>query len=360
MMRRALALAARGVGLVSPSPLVGCVVTDAAGAVAGEGFYLWDAVEHAEAIALRQAGERARGGTAYVSLEPHSHQSRTPPCTEALLCAGISRVVAPIEDPNPKVAGQGFIALREAGLEVVTGVLAREAARLNEAYIQHQRTGRPFVHLKLASSLDGKIATRAGDSQWITGPAARSRVQELRHTYDAILVGAGTARSDNPSLTDRTRRARRRPLARIVLDERLETPLASPLVLTAREFPTLLFTAQPQAAEYSAKGVEIISGGRDLGAVLDELGRREFNSLLVEGGAGVAGAFLDAGLVNKVSFFIAPLIIGGTDAPAAVGGAGPASLAEACRLSDVTITQHGPDVEITGYPQKYIFQEKEF
>lgn len=350
IMRHALELAARGVGLVSPSPLVGCVVTDAAGAVAGEGFYLWDAVEHAEAIALSQAGERARGGTAYVSLEPHSHQSRTPPCTEALIRAGIRRVVAPIEDPNPQVAGQGFVALREAGLEVVTGVLAREAGQLNEAYIHHQRANRPFVHLKLACSLDGKIATRTGDSQWITGAAARARGQELRHAYDAILVGAGTARSDNPSLTDRTGRARRRPLARIVLDERLETPPASQLARTAREFPTLIFTANTDAADFTAQGVELLRGGRDLVAVLDELGRRGYNSLLIEGGAGVAGAFLDAGLINKVSFFIAPLIIGGTDAPAAIGGAGPERLTEACRLSDVTIAQHGPDVEITGYP----------
>jgi diaminohydroxyphosphoribosylaminopyrimidine deaminase/5-amino-6-(5-phosphoribosylamino)uracil reductase len=353
MMRRALELAARGVGQVSPSPLVGCVVTDAGGAVAGEGCYLWDGVQHAEAIALAQAGARARGGTAYVSLEPHAHQGRTPPCTEALIRAGVRRVVAAVEDANPLVCGRGFAALRAAGLEVVAGVLAEEAARLNEKYIHHQRTGRPFVHLKLACSLDGRIATRAGDSRWITGPAARARVHELRHEYDAILVGSGTARADNPALTDRSGRARRRPLARVVLDERLELAPASQLAQTAREAPVIVFTQvapdAPRARELAALGVELVAGGRDLGVVLDELARRAYASLLIEGGAGVAGAFLDAGLVNKASFFLAPLIIGGRDAPNAIAGAGPELLADAVRLSGATITQHGPDVEITGY-----------
>lgn len=356
MMRRTLDLAAQGVGLVSPSPLVGCVITDAASAIVGEGCYVWDGVHHAEVLALAQAGARARGGTAYVSLEPHAHQGRTPPCTDALIRAGVRRVVVAIEDASPRVAGVGFAQLRAAGLEVVTGVLAREAAQLNETYTHYVKTGRPFVHLKMACSLDGCIATRTGAARWITGADSRQRVQELRHAYDAILIGAGTAQADNPSLTDRSGRARRRPLVRVILDERLELAPASQLATTAQTAPVLVFTAQPpdaaRARELTKAGVTLISashGGRDVGAVLDELGRRALTSVLVEGGAGVAGAFMDAGLVNKASFFLAPLIIGGHTAPHAVGGMGPEELTQAARLRDVTLTPHGADVEITGY-----------
>jgi diaminohydroxyphosphoribosylaminopyrimidine deaminase/5-amino-6-(5-phosphoribosylamino)uracil reductase len=363
MMRRALELAARGVGLVSPSPLVGCVVTDAAGAVAGEGFYLWDEVEHAEAIALRQAGERAKGGTAYVSLEPHSHQSRTPPCVDALIRAGVRRVVAPIEDPNPKVAGQGFAALREAGVEVVTGVLEREAAQLNEAYIHHQRTGRPFVHLKMACSLDGKIATCAGDAKWITGEQARRRVHEMRHQYDAILVGANTVAADDPQLTDRSGRARRRPLVRVVLDAHSYVGPQTRLARYAKAIPTIVFAyrnADESRLEKLRKcGVEVIRGemnnhfthhGRPaIDFVLRELAQRSIAGLLVEGGATVAAAFLKAKAVNKISFFIAPIIIG-DDGIGAVAGRGATKVTQAARLHDVETHRHGEDTEITGYP----------
>src|SRR5882762_108295 len=225
MMRRALDLAERGVGQVSPGPLVGCVTVDDAAQIVGEGFYLYGGLKHAETLALEQAGERARGGTAYVSLEPHAHFGRTPPCTDALIAAGIRRVVAPIEDPNPQVSGKGFEHLSSVGIEVRTGVLAAEAERLNEKYLHFIRTGRPFVHLKLAVSLDGKIATRTGDSRWIAGPEARARAHELRHDCDAIMVGAGTVVIDDPLLTDRSGNARRRPLVRVVLDDRLRTPL---------------------------------------------------------------------------------------------------------------------------------------
>ena len=180
-MRRALELAARGLGQVSPSPLVGCVIVSESGEIVGEGFYIYENLKHAETIALEQAGAQARGATAYVTLEPHAHYGRTPPCTEALIRAGIARVVVPIEDPNPLVSGKGFAHLRAAGVEVQTGLLEREAARLNEAYIHSMRHARPFIHLKLACSLDGKIATRTGDSRWITGEESRARVQELRH-----------------------------------------------------------------------------------------------------------------------------------------------------------------------------------
>ena len=357
MMTRALDLAARGLGQVSPGPLVGTVIVDAGGEVAGEGFYVFDQVKHAETIALEQAGDRARGGTAYVSLEPHAHHGRTQPCTDALIKAGIKRVVAPIEDPNPRVSGRGFTHLREAGIEVCTGLLANEAAQLNEAYIHFMRTGRPYVHLKLAVSVDGKIATRAGDSRWIAGEESRARAHELRYRYDAILVGSETAVVDNPLLTDRSGKRRRRPLVRVVLDDRLRLPPPSQLVQTAREAPVLLFTSSDpdSAKELRELGVEILksnTGARDLAAVLDELGKRELQSLLIEGGGTMAGAFLDAGLVNKVTFFIAPMIIGGREATIAVAGIGAEKIADAVQLENVQVVQRGRDIEITGYPVK--------
>jgi diaminohydroxyphosphoribosylaminopyrimidine deaminase/5-amino-6-(5-phosphoribosylamino)uracil reductase len=360
MMRRALELAARGVGQVSPSPLVGCVITGDENRIVGEGFYVYEQLAHAERQALAQAGPLARGATAYVSLEPHAHHSRTPPCTEALIKAGIKRVVVALADPNPLVNGQGFGQLRAAGVDVQVGLCASEAARLNEKYLHFTRTGRPFVHLKLATSLDGRISTRTGDSRWITGAESRARVHELRHEYDAILVGAGTALADDPLLTDRSGRARRRPLVRVVLDERLRLTPASQLARTAREAPIVVFTAKhsaasPSAVELAERGVEIVpdeSGGRDLRAVLEQLAGRSLQSVLIEGGAAVAGAFLDQGLVDKVSFFIAPIIIGGTDAPAAIAGNGAEKIADALNLHEVEITQHGRDVEITGYPEK--------
>ena len=358
-MRRALELAAKGIGQVSPSPLVGCVIVASDGHIAGEGFYLYERVRHAETLALDQAGPRAAGGTAYVSLEPHAHYGRTPPCTDALIKAGIKRVVAPIEDPNPLVSGRGFAHLRAAGVAVETGLLAREAARLNEKYIRFMRCGRPFVHLKLACSLDGRIATRAGDAHWITGEAARARAHELRHEYDAILIGAGTALADDPLLTDRSGRPRRRPLVRVVLDGRLRLSPESRLARTARDAPVIVVTAEEaeprKVAALEACGVEIIRtshGGRDLAAALEVLAGRALQSVIVEGGAEVAGAFLDARLVDKVTFFIAPVILGGRDAKAAVGGLGPAKIAEAVHLDEVEVIQRGRDVEITGYPVK--------
>ncbi len=359
MMRRALELAAQGRGLVSPSPLVGCVIADPSGEIIGEAFYVYDDLKHSEARALEQAGARAHGATAYVSLEPHAHHSRTPPCTDALIESGVKRVVAPIEDPNPKVSGRGFAQLRDAGIEVCAGVLAEQAAQLNEAYIHFVRIGRPFVHLKLAMSLDGKIATRTGDSRWISGEESRARAQELRHQYDAILVGAGTVAADDPLLTDRSGRPRRRPLMRIILDERLTLPAASRLAQTTGQAPVLVFTsAAPEAASVSALeelGVEVIcdpGDGRDLLEVLTELGRRETQALLVEGGAAVAGAFLDAGLVDKITFFVAPIIIGGRDARSAIGGAGARSIADSSALDGVEVINRGRDIEITGYPAR--------
>src|SRR5262249_25990522 len=241
MMSRALELAARGVGQVSPGPLVGCVVVSPAGEVVGEGFYIFEAIKHAETLALDQAREKARGATAYVSLEPHAHRGRTAPCTDALVAAGVKRVVAPIEDLNPKVSGKGFAHLRAAGVQVDTGLMREEAAHVNEAYLHFMSTGLPFVHLKLAVSLDGKIATRTGDARWVTGPEARARAHELRHDYDAILVGAGTAATDDPLLTDRSGLPRRRPLVRVVLGGANRLSADSQLARTTADAPVIVF-----------------------------------------------------------------------------------------------------------------------
>ena len=357
LMARALELAARGIGQVSPGPLVGTVMVGESGEVVGEGFYLYDQVMHAETVALKKAGRRAQGATAYVSLEPHAHHGRTPPCTEALIKAGIKRVVAPIEDPNPQVSGRGFAHLREAGIEVCTGLMADEASRLNEAYIHFMHTGRPFVHLKMAVSLDGKVATRTGDSRWISGEEARARAHELRNRYDAILVGSGTVLADDPLLTDRSGRPRRRPLLRVILDDRLRLPNDYQLSQSAREQPVLLFTssdAEP-SSELKELGVEMVrieGGARNLFAMMNELAGREIQSVLAEGGGTLAGALMDAGLVDKVTFFIAPMIIGGLNAPTAVAGTGASRIKDAFQLEGVEVTQRGRDVEVTGYPSQ--------
>ena len=356
MMQRALELAAQGIGLVSPGPLVGCVIADDRQQIVGEGFFVYDEVKHAETVALEQAGDRARGASAYISLEPHAHQGRTAPCTDALIHAGIKRVVAPIEDPNPKVSGRGFAHLREAGIEVNTGLMANEAARLNEAYVHFMRTGRPFVHLKMAVSLDGKVATATGDSRWITGEAARARVHELRHQYDAIMIGGRTARADDPLLTDRSAKKRRRPLVRVVIEQYLRLSPESQLAQTTDAAPVIIFAGEDTRTgsvdALRSQGVEVVkqSDALDLSNVLQELGRRSVQSVLVEGGPSLAGLLLEAGLINKVTFFVAPIIIGGQDAPSAIAGAGAETIAEAMQLQNIEICVHGTDVEITGYP----------
>lgn len=353
---RSLELAAKGIGLVSPNPLVGCVIVSASGEVVGEGTYIHDNVTHAEIIALEQAGEKSRGGTAYVSLEPHDHHGKTPPCTEALINAGIKRMVCPIEDPNPLVSGKGFERLRNAGIEVVTGVLAEEASKLNERFICWHKKQRPFIHLKLAMSLDGRISLRNSVSTALSGETARQRVQQLRHEHDAILVGGTTAAVDNPSLTDRSGLPRRRPLARVILDNRLRLPVDSILATTTDEAPTLVMTncidttLTDPLTEHGVEIVPVEMGARNLVGVLEELKRREIQTVLVEGGTAVAGAFVDAKLVDKVTFMIAPIIIGGSKAPAAIGGHGANELSDALRLQDIEIVRHGDDLEITGYP----------
>ncbi len=354
--RMAIELAANGVGLVSPNPLVGCVILSPGGEIVGEGTYIYDNVTHAEGIALEYAGHLAKGGTAYVSLEPHSHQGKTPPCTEALINGGIARVVCPIEDPNPLVSGIGFKRLREAGVEVVTGILADEAAKLNERFICWHTKQRPFVHLKMAMSLDGRISLNSSISTALSGDEARERVQDIRHEHDAILVGGNTASVDDPSLTDRSGRLRRRPLERVVLDNQLQTPPDSTLSVTANETPTIIFTNSRDASKIKAlrdKGVDVVEspmGGRDLNRVLAELKRRNIQSVLVEGGTEIAGSFCDARLVDKITFIMAPMLIGGREAPNAIGGAGASEFSEVLQLRNITTTKLGDDIEITGYP----------
>jgi diaminohydroxyphosphoribosylaminopyrimidine deaminase / 5-amino-6-(5-phosphoribosylamino)uracil reductase len=362
LMARALELARRGVGQVSPGPLVGCVVVDPTGEIVGEGHYIYEDVLHAETIALRQAAERARGGTAYVSLEPHAHQGRTAPCTDALIAAGIKRVVAPIEDLNPQVSGRGFAHLRASGVQVEVGLMALEASEVNEHYLHYMRTRLPFVHLKVAVSLDGKIATKTGDSRWITGREARQRAHELRHEYDAIMVGVGTAVIDDPLLTDRSGLPRRRPLVRIILDETLRLSQASQLVKTAAEAPLVIFSGN-DVEDSKVKALRDCSvdidnsGTRDLSSVLKNLARRSLHSVLLEGGPTLAGSFVDAALINKATFFVSPIIIGGNDAPGAVGGSGVDVVRHALKLRDVRTAQRGEDLEITGYPERPSEQE---
>jgi diaminohydroxyphosphoribosylaminopyrimidine deaminase / 5-amino-6-(5-phosphoribosylamino)uracil reductase len=351
--RQALDLARRGVGLVSPNPLVGCVIVSRSGEVVGEGTYTYDGVTHAELIALAQADEKTKGGTAYVSLEPHAHHGKTPPCTEALIKAGIARVVAPIDDPNPLVSGKGFQVLRDAGIEVVTGILADEATKLNEKFICWHDKGRPFVHVKLAMSLDGRISLGRSISTALSGEAALARVHAMRHEHDAILVGGNTAFVDNPSLTDRSGLPRRRRLVRVVLDNRLRIAADSTLVRTSIETPTLLISESNDSAkigELRNAGADVVEhDARDLAGVLQILRERNLQSVLVEGGTEIAGAFRDAGLIDKLTLMISPRIIGGSDAPVAFGGRGADSMEEAMLLRDVSVDRHGEDIEITGY-----------
>jgi diaminohydroxyphosphoribosylaminopyrimidine deaminase/5-amino-6-(5-phosphoribosylamino)uracil reductase len=272
-----------------------------------------------------------------------------------LINAGIRRVVCPIEDPNPLVSGKGFEKLRESGIEVVTGILREEAARLNEKFCVWHHKKRSFVHLKLAMSLDGRISLQNSVSTTLSGRESAVRVQGLRHEHDAILVGGNTAFVDNPSLTDRSGKPRRRPLTRVVLDNRLRIQLESTLVQTAKETPTMVVSSSRDEAKINQLvecGVDVArADARDLPAVLEELRRRELQSVLVEGGTEVAGAFCDAQLVDKLTFIVAPLVIGGHQSPLAIGGNGASSLEKALKLKGLEVIKHGSDFEFTGYPE---------
>jgi len=322
-MRRALELAERGRGAVEPNPLVGAVLVRD-GIAVGEGWHQRFGEAHAEVHALAAAGERARGATLYVTLEPCCHHGKTPPCTDAVIAAGITRVVAAMIDPFPRVAGGGGRKLREAGVAVEFGVGEAEARRLNAPYLTLLTHGRPHVHAKWACTLDGKIATRAGESQWISNERSRAAVHQLRGRVDGVLVGIGTALADNPRLTARP--AGPRLATRVVLDRRARLPLDSLLVTTAREVPVLVVTSADAPSErvelLREAGCEVLVAS--LPELLAELGRRRWTNLLVEGGAEVLGSFLDGGLIDEAHVFVAPKLFGGADAPGPVAGTGVA------------------------------------
>ncbi len=339
-MRRALDLARAGVGLVSPNPAVGAVVVDSSGREVGAGTHTYEGVKHAEVLALEQAVGAARGATLYLNLEPCSHQGRTGPCADAVIAAGLRRVVCSMEDPNPRVAGQGFAKLRASGITVQVGLFEAEAKKLNESFAKYIRCNKPLVTLKSAMTLDGKIAdatkpgTEPGSAMpstegarsgyhWITGEVARAHVHQLRHQSDAILAGVGTVMADNPLLTDRSGLPRRRKLLRVILDSYLRIPPASRVIQTAEhDVLVLCSSAEEQSRQaLEAKGIRVqqISasgdGRPDFAAIIQSLGTLEITSLLIEGGALVNGAALASGEVDKVFLYYAPKIFGGGAVP---------------------------------------------
>jgi diaminohydroxyphosphoribosylaminopyrimidine deaminase / 5-amino-6-(5-phosphoribosylamino)uracil reductase len=358
-MREALALAERGRGFTSPNPSVGAVLVKS-GRVIGRGFHRQAGKPHAEIEALRDAdrrGQSTKSATLYVTLEPCCTHGRTPPCTEAILTAGIRRVNVAATDPNPRHAGRGLRLLRRHGLDVHAGVLRAEATRLNEAFNHWIVHRTPFVTVKAALTLDGRIATATGDSQWITGVAARRHaMQQLRRNADAILVGINTILADDPSLTYRGPGARRKSWRRIVLDSQGRTPLTARVVTDLNAAQTLIVVAsgapagRVAALRQHCTVVEApAAGGRiDLGWLLTQLGGEGITSLLVEGGGEVNAAFLEAGLVQRVAFYYAPRILGGRNARPAVGGDGAVSLATAHELADVEFLPLGRDWLVTG------------
>lgn len=329
-MRHALGLAARGLGRVAPNPAVGCVIVSRSGQIAGRGWTGRGGRPHAETMALAQAGDSARDATAYVSLEPCAHHGETAPCADALVQAGIARVVGAVEDPDPRVAGKGFERLRRAGLEVCTPLLAREATELNRGFFLRIAERRPFVTLKTAASADGRIASAGGESRWITGTEARRFGHLLRANHDAVLVGIETAIADDPLLTCRIPGLERDSPVRVVLDTRLRLSDGSKLARTAREIPTLVFTVAEGGDALSQAGIEVVKvtrdvrGRPDIGVVLNQLAARGITRLLVEGGASVHATFLDRKLADRLEIFRAPLALGASghaaiDALAAFG-----------------------------------------
>jgi len=370
-MRRALELALRGSGLTSPGARVGAVITDSADQVVGESFYTFDGLKHAEILALEQAGSRARGATIYLNLEPHCHQGRTPPCTDALIAAGVKRVVAAMKDPNPKVAGKGFEQLRAAGIAVETGLFEAEARRINEAFARFILTRLPLVTLKSGMTLDGKIAPPPGDSfnpsalgatgatgGWITSEEARAHVQELRHESDSIMVGVGTIIADDPLLTDRTGLARRQPLMRVIVDSRLRCPLESRLVKKAKDDVLIFcsFAEEKKRRQLEEHGIRVeqvalgSSDGRpDFARIIARLGELGIISLLIEGGALVNWTALATGVVDKVFLYYAPKILAGGGSVPFAGGEGFRRLSEAAQVKDIILHRFGEDFAVEGY-----------
>lgn len=354
-MRLAIDEARRGVGYTTPNPAVGAVLVRR-GKVIATGYHEAAGRDHGEVAALRKVGFEAKGCELYTTLEPCNHTGRTGPCTEAIIGSGVARVIVGALDPNPIVAGKGVRRLRREGIEVVTGVLADDCAALNEAYNHAIVEERPFVVLKAAQSLDGRVATRTGESKWITGEEARCRARAMRAEADGIVVGVGTVLADDPALTARIEGAH--DPVRIVLDTSLRIPPTSKIVRTARAVRTVVVAAKDAAVRRAAaldrRGVEVVlvkkrGGGVDLRAMLDAVFRMELNGILVEGGPTVHGAFLDHGLVEKVVVFVAPMVIGG--GLGAFGERGARRLSDALHLERVSIERAGADFVVTGYPR---------
>ena len=352
----ALDLAVQGQGGTSPNPMVGAVLVKD-GETVGTGYHQKAGGPHAEIIALDEAGEEARGATLYVTLEPCSHTGKTPPCTDRIIEAGVRKVVVAMQDPNLLVNGVGLEKLEKAGIKVKCGVLEEKAKRLNEIFVKYITTKRPFVTMKAAMTMDGKIATRTKASRWISGERSREFGHRLRNHADAIMVGIGTLLADNPSLTTRLPEGGKNPL-RIVVDSKANTPLESKVV-TENPENTLIFTTEAapasQLSALQAKGVEVVTlpadaqGRVPLDQLMDELGRHEITSVLVEGGSVLNYSLLASGLIDKVYFFMAPLIFGGDEAPTPVGGIGVATVDDAWHVRDIEINHYDTDLLITGY-----------
>jgi diaminohydroxyphosphoribosylaminopyrimidine deaminase/5-amino-6-(5-phosphoribosylamino)uracil reductase len=355
-MKMAMVLAEKGRGTTSPNPMVGAVIVKN-GRVIGEGFHEKAGGPHAEIHALTQAGENAREATLYVTLEPCNHTGRTPPCTEAILKSGIRAVVAGMRDPNPAVAGGGLAFLEQHGIATTVGVLEDACRRLNEAFVKYVTTGLPFVILKCASTLDGRIATVTGDSKWITNPRSREFVHGLRHSVDAIMVGIGTIKADNPSLTTRLEGVQGKDPLRVILDTRLSIPLDAKLLHLSSPSDTLIVTSRSVAPEKTKAleklgarvlAVDARQGRIDLLSLMRELGRMEIMSLLIEGGSAVNGSALRAGIVDKVHMFFAPKICGGDGMPICAGPGVP-RMDECIRLGNISVRRFEDDIMIEGY-----------
>lgn len=352
-MRRALAIARRAEGRVEPNPMVGCVLVKR-GRIVGEGYHRFFGGPHAEVNAIASAGSAAKGATAYVTLEPCCHHGKTPPCTEALIRSGVGSVIAAMKDPNPLVAGKGLRRLRAAGFTTRVGLLEREAELLAAPFVTRQTEKRPYIILKWAQSLDGKIATRTGDSKWITSLASRRESHRLRARVDAIVLGVQTVIADDPDLTAR-HASPRRIATRVILDSRLRTPLTARLVLTASVTSTLIVTSpagirrKSRAAALKAAGCEVIAikatqSGISLPALARELHRRTMTNVMVEGGGRTLGSFFDSGLGDEAMIFVAPLLIGGAEAPGPLSGLGPKNMTDLAALEVVSVRRLGVDL----------------
>ncbi len=356
-MRKALGLAKRGLGTTSPNPMVGAIVVKG-GKIVGDGFHRKSGEAHAEIIALEKAGQRARGGTLIINLEPCSHTGKTPPCVNAVIKAGVRKVVVAMQDPNPLVNGKGIELLRKAGIDVKVGLLEREARLLNEVFITFVEKQRPFFIMKGAVSLDGKIATRIGESKWISNEESREYANQMRSVMDGIMVGINTVILDNPFLLPKISKPKRYPV-RIVLDSKLRIPPACELVKTAEKFKTLVFTLpdsrQDKESRIKSMGVEVVrvaagdNGRIALSAVCKELWQREITSVLVEGGGELNSSFISESLVDKLVIFYAPKLIGGRNAPSFIGGKGIDFMKDACRIDVASVRKLKDDICVEGY-----------